>query len=135
MTRRKKFAAVTSLLVLLFSITLAAAAGPPEDINTGPSGDKMPEQAPGNHTNNTGGDPLSIVPGLGNKTIPELPTQASPVAKEVTDTVGNAFESAGDIAGGIGSFLSENLPFIGGLDSAGEPKTEDQPVNGTSTTQ
>jgi hypothetical protein len=123
------------LSAVLFSVSTAAAAGPPEDINPRPSGDKIPEQAPGNHTDKTGGGPLSIIPGLGNKTMPDLPKQASPVAKAVTSTIGNAFESAGDVVGGIGSFLSNRLPFIGGPESAGEPISEDQPVNGTSTTQ
>ena len=122
-------------VVALFSISTATAAGPPGDVQPPGSGDKKPEQAPGNILNKTGAGPLSNIPGLQNKTMPsmpELPSQASDVAKTVTRTIGDAFNSVTEMDGGLGSFLSDNMPFIGGPDKAEEPE---QPVNSTNSTQ
>jgi len=90
---------------------------------------------PGNVTPKNQTGPLSMIPGTGNSTLPsmpDLPSQASDVAKSVTSTIDNAFDSVGDVTGGIGSFLSENLPVIGGPE---EPTQPEQPVNGTNSTE
>lgn len=83
----------------------------------------------GNHPNKTGGGLLSVVPGLSNGTMPDLPSHASNVAKGVTSTIGNAFGSVGDFVGGVGSFFSDALPVIGG------PEQTQQPVNQTNSTE
>lgn len=116
-------------IAAIFSISTAAAAAPPGNVNPGGPGEEVPEQIQGNLSNKTGGNPLSMVPGLENETLPsmpKLPEQASDVAKTVTSTVGEAFSSAVD---GIGSFLSANLPVIRGSD------TPERPVNGTNSTR
>jgi len=125
MTRSRSYAAATAILVLLFSVSSVAAQpveGAPSDVG--------PEQAPNNISNKTDQGLLTQIPGLSNDTLPatiSMPDQASDMAKTVTDTVGQAFSSAVD---GIGSFLSENLPIIGGPDG-----DSDQPVNRTNSTQ
>jgi len=122
------------IAVVLFSAT-AAAAGPPEDINPETPGEKTPKQLSGNLSNKTSGNPLSMVPGLENRTMPsmpELPAQASDVAKTVTSTIGGVFDSAADMSGGIGSFLSDALSFLDGSEQVQQPE---HPVNGTNSTQ
>lgn len=133
----KRSAALFTLIV--FSISTVAAATPSEDVKPSNPGEDIPEQkpedvAPGNQT---GGGPLSNIPGLSNETLPmtiqppelpELPEQASDMAKTVTDTISNAFNgSIADFSGGIGSFLSENLP---GTNNSDDGNGTVQPPNG-----
>ncbi|WP_157573572.1 hypothetical protein [Haloplanus natans] len=127
----------TKTTVLLSAFLLAvstAAAATPTGPETGPSevpGDR-PEQFPGNVTPKNQTGPFSMIPGIGNRTLPsmpELPDPASAVVKSVTGTIDDAFNSVTGFAGGIGSFLSENLPVIGGAEK------QTQPVNGTNSTR
>ncbi|WP_157575389.1 hypothetical protein [Haloferax sp. Q22] len=134
MSRTKRFAAATSILFFLLSVS-SAAAQPGEA-----PGDVVPEkpgqQIPENISNTTGQNPLSQIPGLNNNTLPMtiddsiLPENASAVAKSAVNTVSDAVGSAaGSAVDGIGSFLSENLPAIPGLEQS------DPPVNGTNSTE
>lgn len=134
MTCGKHYAVATSILLLLFSIT--SAAGQPVDQAPGDTIPENPsEQAPENISNKTGQGPLSKIPGLNNETLPvtisppempDLPVNASNVARSVTSTIGEAFGSAVD---GIGSFLSANLPVISGPEQPGDN------INSTNSTQ
>lgn len=90
--------------------------------------DNPREQAPEDISNKTGHGPLSQISGLGNNTMPDLPQQASDVAKSVKDTIGQVFNSA---MKDIGSFLSDNLPIIGGPDTSDQPGDETNSTNST----
>lgn len=126
-------AKTTVLLSALLLAVSTSAAATPTNPSTGPSdvpGDR-PDQMPGNVTPENQTGPLSMIPGAGNSTLPsmpDLPNPASVVGKSVTGAIDDAFNSVGGFAGGIGSFLSENLPVIGGPEEQTQPE---QPVNGT----
>ena len=114
------------LTMILFSISAVAAAAPSEDVQPSNPSEDVPEQKPEDvaPANNTG-DPLSSIPGLSNDTlpmtvsppeIPDLPDQASDIAKSVTDTISQAFS---DSVNGIGAFLSGQLQGITGSEDDG----------------
>jgi len=134
MTQTKRFAVATGVLFFLLSVS-SAAAQPGEA-----PGDVVPEnpgeQIPENISNTTGQNPLSQIPVFDNETRPMtldrsiLPESASDIALSAVDTVSDAVGSAaGSAVDGIGSFLSENLPAISGLEQS------DPPVNGTNSTE
>lgn len=134
MSRTKRFAAATSILFFLLSISSTAAQSVEAPKDVGP--ENPGEQIPDNISNATGQNPLSQIPGLDNETMPMtvdgpvLPDNASAVAKSAVNSVSNAVGSAaGTAVDGIGSFLSENLPAIPGLEQS------DPPVNGTNSTE
>lgn len=134
MSRAKRLAVATSILFFLLSVSSAAAqpVEAPNDVRPENPG----EQISDNISNATGQNPLSQIPGLDNETMPMtvdgpiLPDNASAVAKSAVNTVSDAVGSAaGTAVDGIGSFLSENLPAIPGLEQS------DPPVNGTNSTE
>ncbi|MFB1064893.1 hypothetical protein [Natrinema sp. H-ect4] len=134
MSRTKRFAVATGVLFFLLSVSSAAAQ--PGETPNDVAPENIGEQIPENISNTTGQNPLSQIPGLNNNTLPMtidgpvLPDNASAVAKSAVNTVSDALGSAaGSAVDGIGSFLSENLPAIPGLEQS-EP-----PVNGTNSTQ
>ena len=134
MSRAKRLAVATSILFFLLSVSSAAAQ--PVEAPNDVAPENPGEQIPDNISNATGQNPLSQIPGLDNETMPMtvdgpiLPDNASAVAKSAVNTVSDAVGSAaGTAVDGIGSFLSENLPAIPGLEQS------DPPVNGTNSTE